>query len=69
MAGAHKEDEALEDVAVRMEAEYPDLAEGVVRRMIASAVDDLRGRPIREFVPLLVERRIRTRLQGHRTRR
>ena len=53
---------ALGEVLESLKSDYPGLAGDEVDAMVARARDDFAGRPIRDFVPLLVERRIRSQL-------
>ncbi|MDH6679455.1 hypothetical protein M2284_003677 [Rhodococcus sp. LBL1] len=57
-----KEEAALREAAHAIKRDYPQLSDSEVDEMIARAVEDFHDRPIREFVPLFVERRIRSRL-------
>lgn len=56
------EDAALKEVANAIKKDYPHLAADEVDAMITRAHEDFYNRPIREFVPLFVERRIRAQL-------
>ena len=47
----------LGEVERRMVAKYPDLPQAQVSQVIAQAHKRFAGSPIRDFVPLLVERR------------
>jgi hypothetical protein len=47
-----------------MRDRFPDLPPGVVDAAVARFHREYDGRPIREFVPLLVERQVREHLSG-----
>lgn len=55
---------AIEDVVTRMTARFPDTPPESVRAIVQASCEQFRDRPIRDFVPLLVERTARTRLVG-----
>ncbi|MFD1815481.1 three-helix bundle dimerization domain-containing protein [Rhodococcus gannanensis] len=59
---APKEAAALSDVASAIKKDFPHLADDDVAAMVDRAREDFHHRPIREFVPLFVERRIRAQL-------
>jgi hypothetical protein len=50
------EKRALGDAAKRIEQRYPGLEPEVIVEMVESRAREFDGRPIRDFVPLLVER-------------
>ncbi|MBS9376146.1 hypothetical protein GON09_005167 [Rhodococcus sp. B50] len=49
----------LERAVASLVQQFPQLPETVVRQAVAEAVRAYQGRPIREFIPLFVERRAR----------
>lgn len=51
-------------VAQRISEQFPDLPPEVVDAAVARFHREYDGRPIREFVPLLVERQVREHLSG-----
>jgi hypothetical protein len=52
------------EVLARLGADYPDSSADDVERCVRRAQDRFHSSPIREFVPLLVERRARAELAG-----
>lgn len=57
----------LADIELRLVAELsPPFPPEAVRRCIEQAAADFDGAPVRAFVPLLVERRVRRQLSGWR---
>jgi hypothetical protein len=58
------EAEALAVVAARMHARFPDLPPELVDAVVAKYHGEYEGRPIRDFVPLLVERQVIEHLSG-----
>lgn len=59
---AKSEAAVLQEVAAGIRRDFPGLSASDVEDMVARAHADFAGRPIREFVPLFVERRIRAQL-------
>jgi hypothetical protein len=59
---APKEAAALNDIVAAIKKDFPHLADDDVAAMVDRAREDFHNRPIREFVPLFVERRIRAQL-------
>lgn len=55
------ERKALAEVQVRLQKRFPDLHPDVVAAAVSSAHSELDG-PVRDFVPVLVERAARDRL-------
>jgi ribosomal 50S subunit-associated protein YjgA (DUF615 family) len=47
---------ALEDVVQRLVARFPDVAEDRVRDIVRAAHQEFANRPIRDYVPVFVER-------------
>ena len=60
-AGSATEAKALEHVAHRLQARYT-LPDDEVHAAIADALTAFAGRPIRAFIPILVEREVADRL-------
>ena len=58
----------LGEVERRMVAKYPDLPQAQVSQVIAQAHNRFADSRIRDFVPLLVERRARTELSNKESR-
>ncbi|MEE2055939.1 three-helix bundle dimerization domain-containing protein [Rhodococcus artemisiae] len=59
---AAKEAAALKEVASAIKRDYPHLTDDEVKAMMKRAHEDFYNRPIREFIPLFIERRIRAQL-------
>ena len=64
MDPAHEE-RAIAEVQSRLEARFPDLDATVVEAAVRLAQAEITG-PVRDFVPVLVERAARTRLAAIR---
>ena len=47
---------AMARVSMRMHRRFPQCSPGVIDRALAAAHQEFDGRPIRHFVPILVER-------------
>jgi len=62
----HPTDEAhfVDDVVTRLMTRFPDLPPNAVRDTVNASWAEFTGRPIRDFVPVLVERTARERLAG-----
>ena len=58
---------ALEEVVQRLVARFPDVAEDRVRDIVRAAHQEFANRPIRDFVPVFVERAARTELSRSTT--
>lgn len=56
------EEVMIAEVLIRLGAAYPESPAGEVERCVRSAQEHFQSSPIREFVPLLVERRARAEL-------
>ena len=61
---ATDESRALEHLHVRLCARFPDVPVAQVQRMITDAHEQYDGRPIRDFIPVLVEREVREQLRS-----
>ncbi|AQT83148.1 hypothetical protein B1R94_27045 [Mycolicibacterium litorale] len=55
----------IEQVIDRLAAAYPDLSRDEVFHCVHTAYDRFQDSTVREFVPLLVERRARAELSRH----
>ena len=51
-----EEAQAIEEIAMRLQERFPDTDPMTVSRTVSDVHHDFDGRPIRDFVPLLVER-------------
>ncbi len=58
------EAQALDQVRERLTAQFPDVPEDTVRLVVDQAHRSLDGRPVRNYVPVLVEREARERLRA-----
>ena len=55
---------AIAHVSQRLRARFPDIRAEAIDRMVMDAVHEFDGRPIRDFVPILVERNVVDRVRG-----
>ncbi len=55
---------ALAHVAQRLRARFPDIRAEAIDRMVIDAAREFDGRPIRDFVPILVERNVLDLIRG-----
>ena len=53
----------MESLIPRLTGRFPDLPAGSVRQIVNASWDEFAGTPIRDFVPVLVERTARDRLR------
>ena len=53
---AEHEARALAEVVERLVARFPDVAENRVREIVRAAHQEFANRPIRDYVPVFVER-------------
>jgi hypothetical protein len=62
---------ALADIAARLAGQFPELSAAEIANAIQGRYDAFDGSRIRDFVPILVERSVRTELitAGHEARR
>lgn len=69
LAVLNPEDEviAVTMIAERLEASFPDVPAVVVQHVVNRSYEQFDGRPIRDFVPVLVERMARNDLRGRLT--
>lgn len=63
---APDEETRVADVRDRLRQRFPDLDPGLVDRTVSAAHHELDGASVRDFVPILVEKRARDVLAGHR---
>ncbi|EME64193.1 hypothetical protein G352_13585 [Rhodococcus ruber BKS 20-38] len=62
-----QETQGIERAVHTLAAEFGDVPAPEVRALVEEVRGDYAGRPIREFVPLFVERRVRGLLEERRT--
>jgi hypothetical protein len=62
---ARKEQAALDQIADRMAAQFPELSGEEIARAIQGRYQEFDGSAIRDFVPVLVERSVRDQLAAH----
>jgi hypothetical protein len=58
-----EEDRAIAEAAERLIKAFPGLSRDTVERAVAESRPEFEGNPIRDFVPLFVERSARLRLR------
>lgn len=63
---AKQENNAVNDVIRRLEVRYADLPAGRVHTVVTSCHAALAGKPIRDFIPVLVEHAARSQLRAER---
>ncbi len=56
MGKPEHEARAMEEVVERLVARFPDVPEDRVRRIVTAAHQEFVDRPVRDFVPVFVER-------------
>jgi hypothetical protein len=61
-----QEKHAVEDVARRLEARFADLPADRVRAVVATCYASLSDKPVRDFIPVLVEHSARSQLRAER---
>ena len=57
----HDEARDIERLIGRIQADFPDTPAETVRDAVMDAYREFAGRPIREFIPIFVEREVHTR--------
>lgn len=57
---------ALDQLADRLRGRFPDAPPESITHMVAQAHHEYDGRPIRDFIPVLVEREVVDHLRVHR---
>lgn len=58
-----EEERAISEAAERLTKAFPDLAPDTVERAVAESRPEFDGNPIRDFIPLFVERAAKHRLR------
>ncbi|MFE4456611.1 three-helix bundle dimerization domain-containing protein [Nocardia tengchongensis] len=53
---ANDEDQQIEELVGRLTDKFPEIGAGVIAGIVADVHHGFEGRPVRDFVPLLVER-------------
>jgi hypothetical protein len=66
---APAEEDAIRQVAARLAQQFPDLPDDEVERAVYGKYGSFDDSPVRDFVPMLVERASRGRLAEQRTGR
>jgi hypothetical protein len=66
---ARAEQAALRQVVARLSQQFPELSADDINRAVHGQYDKFNDRPIRDFVPVLVERATRQQLTQHQARR
>jgi hypothetical protein len=61
------EDRAVSEAAERLIKTFPDVAPVVVERAVADSRPEFEGNPIRDFIPLFVERAAKHRIRAQAT--
>lgn len=61
--GVLNEDEEAAEIVQRLSARYPSIPTDLVERAVADARADFATAKVRDFVPVLIEREARARLQ------
>jgi hypothetical protein len=59
-----KEDQAMNDVAERLAERYPGTPPELIASLVQLTYRSFEGRPIRDYVPVLVEHAVRDWLDG-----
>ena len=59
---------AIDHVSRRLRARFPDIRAEAIDRMVMDALREFDGRPIRDFVPILVERNVVDLIRGSAVR-
>jgi hypothetical protein len=57
------EQTVIEQLVVRLTSRYPAISQSIVARVVRDVHARFEGRPLRDFVPLLVERNARSELE------
>jgi hypothetical protein len=61
------EAEAMTRVVRRLRQQFPDLSDEAIDQAVYGHYEQFDGRPVRDFVPILVERAAQQQLAGDRT--
>ena len=67
MLAPEEEVKAVGEVTQRLAVSFPDVDVADVEHVVHRSYEQFRGRPIRDFVPVLVERMARDQLRAQRT--
>jgi len=59
-----EENRAISEAVERLIKMFPDVSPAVVERAVADSRPEFEGNPIRDFIPLFVERAAKHRLRG-----
>jgi hypothetical protein len=59
-----QENQAITQVTVRMKAKFPQVDPRLVDDVVREEHDAFAGHPIRDYVPVLVERQVKARLRA-----
>lgn len=59
-----EEERALQHVAERVRERHPNVEQAEIGRRVQIRAQEFEGRPVRDFVPLLVERGVLAELRG-----
>jgi hypothetical protein len=60
----HREDQAVSQVIDRLAKKFPDRPRSVIENVVGSERHLLDGKPIRDYVPVLIEHGAKARLRG-----
>lgn len=63
---ADEEVRAVEEVIERLSEKYPDLDRDVIAATVAAEYESFAGKPVRDFVPVLVEKNTKKALKALR---
>lgn len=66
MMSAEDENRAVTEVSHRLAASFPDMSPDDVATTVHASHEQFAGRPIRDFVPVLVERLAKSNLKDRR---
>ncbi len=59
-----QESQAIAQVVDRMSSQFPDVDPGHITDLVHEEHDSFAGHPIRDYVPVLVERQVKARLRA-----
>jgi hypothetical protein len=59
------EEETFEQIVARLEVKLPDISRSDILNATRIEFDALTGRPVRDYIPILVERATKRRLAHH----
>ena len=63
-----EETQVLDELADRLRLKFPDATPGSIRQEVAQVHRQYDGHPIREFIPVLVEREVQDHLRASQRR-